>query len=156
MITSDVRFITFTVPAIPVAQPRQRHRVVQAKSKTFVQNYVPRKHPVGDFKAVIRLAFQSAAARPPFEGPVGLKLAFVLPRPRTMIWKTKPMPRLRRSSGRMDWDNLAKAFTDALNGLAWRDDSQICIAHVELFVAGGDEGPGVEARIWELNGEDAK
>lgn len=32
--------------------------------------------------------------------------------------------------GRPDWDNLAKLATDALNGLAYKDDAQIVDAHV--------------------------
>lgn len=37
-----------------------------------------------------------------------------------------------RRSG--DWDNYPKVLQDALNGIAWHDDSQITAAHVFLFV----------------------
>ena len=61
------------------------------------------------------------------------------------------MPRVKRNRKSIgDWDNVAKAFCDALNGLAWRDDSQICEAYVQLWIAAGDEQPRVTAVIWEV------
>lgn len=49
--------ITFTVPAVPVAQPRQRMRVVQTHGgKTFAQNYTPVRDPVNAYKASCREA----------------------------------------------------------------------------------------------------
>jgi Holliday junction resolvase RusA-like endonuclease len=49
-----------------------------------------------------------------------------------------------------DWDNLSKLTTDALNGLAWEDDSQILEAHV---IKGMDrENPRTCIRIEALGG----
>lgn len=52
---------------------------------------------------------------PPYEGPVCLTLTF---------WTATRRGR--------DWDNLAKLFTDALNGVAYRDDRQIIEASVHV------------------------
>ena len=38
----------------------------------------------------------------------------------------------RATRVRCDWDNLAKLTCDALNGIAWTDDSQIVAAHVRV------------------------
>lgn len=68
----------------------------------------------------------------PMGGPLKVALWFKMPRPASHINKQgKP-----RSSApawhaqRPDTDNLAKAVLDAMNGIAFRDDSQI----VELIV----------------------
>lgn len=135
----------FQVPCIPVAQPRQRHRVVQAHGRTFAQNFTPAKHPVQDYKATVRMLAQEHYTGAPIEGPLRLELVFVLPRAKGLIWKTKPMPRLWHCS-KPDADNLAKSTKDALNGLLWRDDSQIAALRVNKFIASGDEQPHVAAR----------
>jgi Holliday junction resolvase RusA-like endonuclease len=41
-----------------------------------------------------------------------------------------------------DFDNLAKAATDPLNGIAWIDDDQITTAHVVRRFSGVREDPG--------------
>lgn len=52
----------------------------------------------------------------------------------------------RRANARIcDWDNLAKAVTDALNGVAWIDDSQIVAAAVSKRV--DPDNPGVTVEI---------
>jgi len=144
--------IRFHVPAVPVAQPRQRHRVLTAAGRTFAHNFTPAKHPVQAFKATVRLAFQTTVQ--PHEtalaiGPVGLYLTFVLPRPKSLTWKKRAMPRLWHTS-KPDTDNLAKAVKDALTGLAWKDDSQVCFVEARKLYAAGDESPGVLVEIETL------
>jgi Holliday junction resolvase RusA-like endonuclease len=51
----------------------------------------------------------------------------------------------RKTKRRCDWDNLAKLTCDALNGIAWEDDSQIVVARVVLGV--DPENPRVEVEI---------
>jgi Holliday junction resolvase RusA-like endonuclease len=52
---------------------------------------------------------------------------------------------------RADYDNLAKAATDALNGVAYRDDSQIVEAHI--FKGYDEDNPRVEIEIDRVKGE---
>lgn len=49
---------------------------------------------------------------------------------------------------RRDVDNLAGAVMDALNGVLWRDDSQIVRLVVEKHLAAKGEFVGVEVRTW--------
>jgi Holliday junction resolvase RusA-like endonuclease len=49
---------------------------------------------------------------------------------------------------RRDVDNLAGAVMDALNGVLWRDDSQIVRLVVEKRVAVKGQFVGVEVRAW--------
>lgn len=52
-----------------------------------------------------------------------------------------------RPTTKPDWDNVGKIVADALNGLAYRDDSQIVRATVEKYYS--DE-PRVEVEIQEM------
>ena len=84
------------------------------------------------------------------EGPLSLSVVFVLPRPSRLRWKTRPMPRQWHQS-KPDADNLLKAVKDALNGLLWRDDSQIVLLRVSKWYASGEEQPGVELAVRRLS-----
>lgn len=139
--------IRFTVPAVPVAQPRQRHRVVQIADSHVATNYTPAKSPVNAYKATVRMAASRAVGARILYGPVSLSAVFVLPRPARLMWKTKPMPRVWHTS-KPDMDNLFKSLKDALKGLLWRDDSQVArYFDSEKVIAAGDEQPHVEVRI---------
>lgn len=141
--------IRFTVPGIPVAQPRQRHRVIQSGGRAFAANYTPRNDPVNLFKASVQQAAQAVYDGPPIDGPVLLSVIFVLPRPKGMVWKTRPMPRERHTK-KPDAENILKALQDALVGLAFRDDSQVCDVHVEKWIASGHEQPHTGVLIEQI------
>jgi len=134
--------IEFDVHAVPVAQPRQRSAFVNGQ----VRNYTPTKHPVNAFKASCREAASAVYDGPPLRDPLRLTLTFVMPRPRQMMWKTKPMPRVSHAK-RPDLDNLAKAVKDALSKLVWHDDSQIAQLDATKVIAAGDEQPHVTVKV---------
>lgn len=136
--------IRFIVPAVPVAQPRQRSASIGGRQV----NYTPTKHPVNAFKASVRMAFAEAYQGPPLEGPLSLSVVFVFPRPKGMVWKKRDMPRVDKTT-KCDLDNALKAFVDALQGLAWRDDAQVSRYHEPFgkFIASGDEAAHVEVEI---------
>ncbi len=141
-----MREYVLNVPAIPVAQPRQRVAVIAGRA----HNYTPTKHPVNAFKAAVQAAWSQMCCGTPIEGAVQVGMVFVLPRPKNKIWKTRPMPREYRKSGRGDWDNFSKAVCDSLNKLAWRDDAQISNVQVQIVLAAGGEQPHVEVQIREI------
>src|SRR5438874_208625 len=104
--------ITVWIPCNPVAQPRQRHRVVTSKSgKAFATNYTPRSDPVQAFKAQVRLAVRQIWQGEPWTGPISLVAILVFPRPKRLgkggrVWHTS----------RPDCDNCIKAIKDAIKG----------------------------------------
>lgn len=132
----------FTVPGVPVAQPRQRH------TRSGI-NYLPAKHPVNAYKATCRLAAMQAGVVPE-SGPVRLSATFVLPKPTTTVRK--------RDAGRLIWvakkpdvDNLAKALLDSLSGVAWSDDSQVASLHISKRYAVSDgDGQPIEHAATEV------
>jgi len=85
------------IPGPPV--PKARARTVRGHS------YTPARTAAAE-KAIKALAL--AAGWTPLDGPVAVTLHFYVPDRR-----------------RRDIDNLTKLVLDALNGIAWHDDSQI-------------------------------
>jgi hypothetical protein len=51
----------------------------------------------------------------PADGPLTVRITFIMPRPKNKVWKQKPMPRYCHIK-KPDLDNLVKAVLDALNG----------------------------------------
>lgn len=142
--------ITIHIPAVPVAQPRQRHRIAKKGGKQFVVNYTPGKDPSRDFKAITRMAAHQVFQGPPLEGPLRVDMLFVFPRTKGQQWKRKPMPRIRHAKT-PDFDNLIKSTADSLKGLVWIDDAQICDGRIEKWIAAGDEQPHVLLTVTVLD-----
>lgn len=137
--------IVFVVPAVPIAQPRQRHRIINSGGTSFASNYTPSKHPVQDFKASCRMAAAAAYKGPPLDCPIRMDLVFVFDRPATVPKKlgTGRLPH----TGKPDRDNVMKSLQDALEGLLFRNDSLICAGSVEKWKRAAHEQPHVEVRI---------
>ncbi len=147
--------IQFRIDATPVPQPRQRYRIQKGGPQgDFVRPYQDPKHPVHTWKVNVldawRLVMPSPGFR--FEGPICVLAEFVMPRPKSMNWKTKPTPRIpdqRQTSG--DLDNLLKSTLDALNSKAWNDDRQIVSLLATKWIAAGGEEPHATLIISEFN-----
>lgn len=138
--------ITFTVPAVPIAQPRPRAMVLGGRA---VMRGANGSHKVNTFKPMVAMAARQAYSGPPLEGPIEIFVEFVMPRPGNMVWKSRPMPRVWHTK-KPDGDNLVKGVKDALSKVLWRDDSQICSMRVMKWVAAGHEQPHVELLVREL------
>lgn len=126
---------TITIPGDPIARPRQRVGVLHGHARTFTDT----KHPVHAYKAAIRLAWQASGGSL-CDGPMVVNIEAVFPRPKSKVWMSKPMPSYPHTI-KPDVDNVQKSILDALNGLAFRDDSQVFISTVTKRVAAGDEQP---------------
>jgi Holliday junction resolvase RusA-like endonuclease len=83
---------------------------------------------------------------PPLEGPLSLSLRFRFPIRKTGTKASKAA----KAAGEIaptvkpDWDNAAKSICDALNGVVFRDDSQIVRAFVTKVYS---DRPGVDVRV---------
>ncbi len=124
--------IQFTAYGIPV--PMARARVFMDKKTGKVRAANPRR--CSDWKQSI--AMQALEHRPStlMDGPIRIEATFYLLKPKSKRAKypaTKP-----------DWDNLAKALTDSLEGLIYTNDSRIVEAHIRKEY--GDP-PRVEIRV---------
>ena len=138
--------ISFKINTDPVAQPRQRHRIMGSGKMARVINYTPENDPVNAFKKAVQIEAKGAYKGPLLDEPLILRLVEVFERPKYLIYKNKPMPRIPKTS-KPDFDNLAKSVCDALNGVLYRDDSLIYAATVIKWIAAGGESPSVSITI---------
>lgn len=123
----------------PVGQPRHRVGTIGGHARL----YLPSKHPVYSFKKAIRLA---CGKRIKEANAIEIVVDAWFPRPKSKVWKTRPMPWYRHTA-KPDADNVLKAVLDALNGVAWVDDAQISSATIRKFVCSGECVPRVEILI---------
>lgn len=112
--------ITFSVPGDPVPQPRARITTRGGHGHA----YTPASHPIHAYRKAVALAAKAAGATPTGRVPVTLILDLVFARPKSHYRKSG----LRDDAPvmpRADCSNVLKGVEDALNGVAWVDDSQI-------------------------------
>ena len=145
--------IEFTVPAVPVAQPRVKATVRAGHAAVYNQTTIgkgmdKRPHPIVAFKATVRLAAEAAYKGPPLEGPIEIRVVFVLPRPKNKVWKTRPMEREPHVT-KPDKDNMEKSVLDSLTGTLWRDDRQVWKSTTEKVIASGGEQPHVSIQVMQ-------
>lgn len=134
------------INAIPVAQPRQRHRVIQSGNRAFATNYTPTSDPVNTFKAACQITVAELGIDL-ITVPCIVDFTFVMPRPKRLDGKTKPTGRVMHGS-KPDRDNLLKSCQDALNGILWHDDCLICDGRLSKWYAAKNESPHVEILIY--------
>lgn len=111
-----------TIPGKPVAKGRPKFAVRGGKPIA----YTPKT--TANFENLVKHEAHQIFDTP-INGPVMLVVQFYLPRPKRIIWKTRPMPCIFTEK-KPDVTNLVKSIEDGLNGIAFNDDSQIAILTV--------------------------
>ena len=109
------------IPGKPVAQARPRFY----RRGSFVGAYSAQETEAGKF---MLLAREYLRGKKPFEGPIFLRAEFYFP-----ILKSWPKgKKIQAEDGfkfphvkKPDLSNCLKFVEDCLNGIAWKDDSQI-------------------------------
>lgn len=120
--------IRFTVPGEPQGKGRARVGTVAGKARMFT----PAKTVA--YEGVIALAAQEAMdGAEPYQGPVMVEVVMHCPiRP---SWSKKKQTLALAGdiypTSKPDADNCLKAVCDALNGIAWRDDTQATDIHIK-------------------------
>lgn len=80
--------------------------------------------------------------RAPLDGPVALKVEFVMPRPRSAPKRSTPA-----AIKRPDIDKMIRALLDAMTGICWRDDSQVVQVWAFKRMAEIDEQAGCRIQV---------
>jgi Holliday junction resolvase RusA-like endonuclease len=107
----------FTIPLEPVAKGRPRF-------SKLGRAFTPSKTRKAEQD--IRYFLSREFSRPPLEGPIHLFARFTFERPKSVPEHKRPFHTVSP-----DWDNVAKAVTDAANGILFCDDRQIVFATIE-------------------------
>ncbi len=125
--------VLFVVPGQPVPKARPRMTCTG-------HVYTPGK--TTKYEHLVAACYrQAAVGLPPHDGPVTLTVQAMFARP-------------KRRTGehwcvvRPDWDNVGKIVSDALNGLAYHDDSQVVHGAVTKQYAVGEPCVRVTVKMW--------
>ena len=131
------------IPGIPVAQPRHR---TGRNGRTYEAE---RGHPIYAYKAAIKKAAKEPGGLT-LAGPVEVDFEFVFPRLKTASKKERwGMSKISKP----DIDNLVKAVFDALNGLAFFDDSQVAAVIASKRYVREGELPGTLVKVRQFDDE---
>lgn len=113
--------VVFKIEPKPKARPRMTRSG---------HTYTPKE--TKDFENALKLAFKSAYKGKPLTGPVSIDCELFFTRPKKSKYDYP---------SKCDADNCFKAVADALNGLAWIDDRQLCSIVIEkAFAPSGNLG----------------
>lgn len=132
--------ITMVIPGPPQGKGRARSFVRNGR----VGHYTPEK--TRTYEGMIRTqAIEAMGAELPYEGPMSLTLCALYPIPKSWPrWKQEmALAGQILPTVKPDLDNVEKAIKDALNGVAWKDDCQVCVVIKQKSYTRADQSPGV-------------
>ena len=105
----------------PKPKERPRAAIIAGRARIFTPKTTEA------YEKEIRAAWIRNNGNKPEEGPLRVRIYFGLPIPKSATKANRALMVLRKvfPTKRPDLDNLCKAVLDALNGVAYQDDSQI-------------------------------
>ena len=135
--------VSFTIPGNPVAQGRPR----AARRGNRIMMYDPK--PSKDYKEYVAEIAKEYAPEEPTEAALGVQMKIYREIPKSTTKKDRKLINegLKRPVVRPDTDNYTKAILDALNGIIYKDDSQIVDLKASKYYS---DDPRVEIKIEAL------
>lgn len=119
--------VRFTIPGDPVAKGRARSVTRRGKGgASYIAHITPEKTERYEARVAV-FAQQAMAGAQPAEGAVSLSVQAYFPIPASWSKKRQQAARdgLEHHTKKPDLDNVIKAVKDGMNGVAWKDDSQV-------------------------------
>ena len=116
--------ITIEIPGKPIPKKRPRF----AKRGNFVQTYNDQKKEEGEFKKFLK--YQVKLALDPLTCPLVIDLEFIFDRPKSHYGTGRNSRALKSSApefhvSKPDKDNLEKFALDCMEGILFKNDSQV-------------------------------
>ena len=139
----DKKTVKFTVPGKPVGKQRPRF----SRTLAGVRTYTPRK--TQEYEDLVRISYR-AVSKQKLEGAISATIYGYFEPPKSVSKKQREQMLKGDISyiKKIDSDNLAKSILDALNGVAYDDDSQVCLLIVQKLYG---EKARVEVVLEEIN-----
>lgn len=135
--------VLFSIPGPPKGKGRPKF----SRQGNFVKTYTPEE--TVNYENLVKLMYVKYCKNKMLEGAIRAELIGYFPIPSSTSKKRAKMMEEGkiRYTKKIDCDNLAKIVLDALNNIAYKDDSQVC----ELIVVKkyGTE-PKVTVRLTEI------
>lgn len=140
MLTKAVEFF---VPGQP--QGKGRPRAVKIAGHTRLAT--PQKTVA--YEGLVALAGTSAMeGRPMVEGAVSVDMVLTCQIPSmSKVKKSRALSGELRPAKKPDIDNVVKAIFDGMNGIVWKDDSQVVALSVQKIYG---EAPGVSVGVYSV------
>lgn len=139
-------YLELFIPVIPVAKGRPRF----FRRGKFVGTYTPdatREYEAQIEKNVLWHMNQNSIYLE--LGPLSVEIVFYFPRPKS---QTKKQLACVHHAKRPDTDNLVKGVFDAINGVVFKDDAQVCLLSAAKRYCQVTQQPGVLLRVEKLEG----
>lgn len=137
--------IQFTVIGEPTGKGRPKFSTVNG----LAMAYTPAK--TVNYETLVKLSYQQQCNDKPYDKDIPLRAEitayFPMPKSTSMKRKKMMLDGQIRHTKKCDADNLAKAVLDALNGIAYYDDSQVCELSVSKLYS---DNPRVIVSISEI------
>lgn len=137
--------IQFTVLGEPVGKSRPKFSTFNGHAMA----YTPQK--TVNYETLVKLSYQQQCNDKPYDKDIPLRAEitayFPMPKSTSMKRKKMMLDGQIRHTKKCDADNLAKAVLDALNGIAYYDDSQVCELSVSKLYG---DNPRVIVSISEI------
>jgi len=142
-----MKSVKFTVYGSPVAKGRPRFQ----RTHFGVRTFTPEK--TAAYETLVKLSYQQQCAGEKLEGEIWANIIAFFPIPKSTSKKKREEMELLKvmHTKRPDADNVVKAILDAINGMAYDDDSQVCIVHAVKYYS---EEPRVEVTLREIAEDD--
>ena len=138
--------VSFTIYGIPVAKGRPRF----SRTPYGVRAVTPEKTVV--YENLVRMSYREECLGKKLEGQISARIEAYFPIPKSTSKKKREAMANKETmhTKKPDADNIAKAVLDALNGIAYDDDNQICMLFVKKYYG---EEPRVEVTLREIKME---
>ncbi|MDD5387577.1 MAG: RusA family crossover junction endodeoxyribonuclease [Sulfuricurvum sp.] len=137
-------YLELFIPVIPIAKGRPKF----FRRGNFVGTYTPTR--TRSYEAEIKDIIERHMLQNNIKtaiGPLSMSLVFYFPRPKS---HTKKMRMCMHHTVAPDVDNLCKSAFDALNGIVFADDKQICMLAAAKRYCQDTQRPGVMLRLEKL------
>lgn len=141
----DMKKVSFTIPGEPKGKGRPR----MARMGNFTKAYTPKDTVV--YENLVRLEYQNEVGDWMFPDDAILDMRIVayygIPKSASKKRREQMLTGMIRPSKKPDMDNVVKIIADALNKLAYHDDTQIVDCQVRKFYS---EVPRVTVKISQI------
>lgn len=108
----------FTIPGKPIGKGRPKF----ARQGNFIRTYTPEK--TVNYENLVKLAWMQSGCEK-LNGNISARIIAYFPIPKSVSKKKRENMFKAFYDKKPDADNIAKAILDALNGIAYDDDSQV-------------------------------
>lgn len=146
-------YIKLFVPGTPIPKGSTKAFVVKGRAITTATNGAKQKPWAS---SISYTAMQFMQFTKPVLGPISLAVTFFMPRPKGHYGSGKNNASVKASAPQChitkpDLDKLVRCVKDALTGVVWKDDSQVClIEYASKEYETATKCPGVEIEVREL------